>query len=164
MKMMVEEKEGPGDGRRAAPQKRKGYRRKADARMTNANASLIAPCGLNCRICRAYIRKKKACRGCRGDDRFKSKTCAACPIKNCKKLAEGSLHYCIACDQFPCGPMNRLEKRYTSNYSVSPFDNLMQIKKCGAIAFVKNENVKWRCPQCGKMLCMHKGQCESFGV
>ena len=161
--MRVEEQKGTSGGRPAALKKGKNDRRKADASMNNTNVSLIAPCGLNCRLCRAYIRERKACRGCRGDDRFKSKACAACPIKNCEKLAVDSLHYCIDCDRFPCARMSRLEKRYALNYGVSVCDNLTQIKKSGITAFVKNENEKWRCPECGKMLCMHKGHCVSCG-
>ena len=38
--------------------------------------TLIAPCGMNCRLCLAYIRDKKACPGCLGDDHFKSISCA----------------------------------------------------------------------------------------
>jgi hypothetical protein len=131
--------------------------------MKKANAKLIAPCGLNCRLCRAYIRDKKACHGCRGDDRFKSKTCAECPIKNCEIMTAGALTYCCDCDEFPCPRMNRLEKRYTLNYGVSVFDNLMQIQKKGVRAFVNDENLKWICLNCGEMLSMHKRNCISCG-
>lgn len=30
--------------------------------------SLIAPCGMNCSICMAYLREKNKCPGCRGND------------------------------------------------------------------------------------------------
>jgi hypothetical protein len=126
-------------------------------------SKLIAPCGLNCRLCRAFIRDERACQGCRGDDRFKSKTCAACPIKNCKTLAESGFKYCFNCAEFPCVRITRLEKRYSSKYGVSVVDNLIAIKENGITSFVESENVKWRCPTCGKMLCMHKAQCIACG-
>ncbi|MFH2045844.1 MAG: DUF3795 domain-containing protein [Pseudomonadota bacterium] len=131
--------------------------------MIEDTAKLIAPCGLNCRLCRAYIRDKKPCHGCRGEDRSKSKTCRICPIKNCEKLKTGGLEFCIDCVQFPCTQMSRLEKRYTANYGVSVFDNLMKIKNSGVSTFVRDENRKWTCPRCGEILCMHKEQCTSCG-
>ncbi len=127
------------------------------------NPTLIAPCGINCRLCRAYVRDKKACPGCRGDDSLKSKTCVACPIRNCRKLIEGRLRYCFGCDEFPCALMSRLEKRYASNYCVSVLDNLIEIQNDGIRSFVKNENRKWLCSKCGEMLCMHEAQCTSCG-
>jgi Protein of unknown function (DUF3795) len=133
-------------------------------KLTKTNSTLIAPCGINCRLCRAYVRNKKACPGCRGDDGFKSKTCATCRIKNCGKLIEGSLKYCFSCDEFPCGQVSHLEKRYTSTYGVSVLDNLMKIQKSGVSSFVRNENRKWICSKCGEMLCMHKAQCISCGL
>ncbi len=126
-------------------------------------SSLIAPCGINCRLCRAYGRNKKTCPGCRGDDGLKSKVCAACLIKNCGKLIEGSFQYCFRCDEFPCSRLRRLEKRYTSHYGVSVLKNLMEIQKNGINSFVKNENKKWICSKCGEMLCMHKAHCISCG-
>jgi ribosomal protein L40E len=134
-----------------------------DGAMIKDTTKLIAPCGLNCLLCRAYMRDKKACHGCRGDDRFKSKTCRTCPIKNCEKMKSGDLQFCIDCVQFPCAQISRLEKRYTTNYGVSVFNNLIKIKNSGVATFVKDENRKWICPKCGAILCMHKGQCISCG-
>jgi len=132
-------------------------------RSTKTNSPLIAPCGINCRLCRAYVRTINPCPGCRGDDRLKSKTCAACQIKNCGKLKEGRFQYCFSCDGFPCARVIHLEKRYTSNYGVSVLDNLLEIQKNGISSFVRNENRKWICPKCSEMICMHKAQCISCG-
>jgi predicted RNA-binding Zn-ribbon protein involved in translation (DUF1610 family) len=131
--------------------------------VAKTTSQFIAPCGLNCRICRAFIRNRKACRGCREDDRFKPKTCAECPIKNCKMLTDTGLKYCIDCAEFPCTLITRLEKRYSSKYGVSVVDNLMAIKEGGIMLFVETENTKWNCPNCGKILCMHKAQCFACG-
>jgi hypothetical protein len=133
------------------------------ARKLTTNATLIAPCGINCRLCRAYVRNKKECPGCRGDDSFKSKTRAACAIENCEKLIEGDFKYCFSCDDFPCARLRHLERRYTSNYGVSVLNNLMEIQEKGISSFVKSENKKWICSKCGEVICMHKGQCISCG-
>ncbi len=126
-------------------------------------STLIASCGINCRLCQRYVRNNNACPGCRRDDIFKSKTCAACRIKNCEKLIEGGFKYCFSCDDFPCFLVSRLEKRYTTNYGVSVLENLEEIRNNGVRFFVQNENKKWICSKCGEMLCMHKVQCISCG-
>jgi hypothetical protein len=131
--------------------------------LNKTNSTLIAPCGINCRLCQRYVSNKNACPACRGDDSIKSKTCAACRLKNCEKLIEGGFRYCFSCDEFPCALVSRLEKRYTANYDVSVLDNLEQIRKNGIRSFVRRENKKWICSKCGEMLCMHKVRCLSCG-
>jgi hypothetical protein len=124
---------------------------------------LIAPCGINCRLCRAYVRDKKACRGCRGDDTWKSPSCVTCRIKNCEKMAAGNFEYCFECDEFPCERITHLDKRYRTKYGTTVIANLLSIQKNGIEKFVRSENRKWTCPACGAMLCMHKPQCLSCG-
>jgi hypothetical protein len=40
----------------------------------NKRKELVAPCGMNCGICIAYLREKNKCPSCRGDDINKSIT------------------------------------------------------------------------------------------
>lgn len=124
---------------------------------------LIAPCGINCRLCRAYVRDKKACPGCRGENTFKANSCVTCVIKNCEKMVKGKFEYCFECDKFPCARLTHLDKRYRTKYGTSPIENLINIKKIGIRNFVKNENKKWTCPECGATICMHKPQCLACG-
>lgn len=124
---------------------------------------LIAPCGLNCRLCRAYARDRNPCPGCRGDDTWKANACVTCKIKNCEKLVKGKLEYCFDCDEFPCALLDHLDKRYKTKYRTSVIDNLLSIKDFGIRNFIENENKKWTCPGCGAMLCMHKPDCLSCG-
>lgn len=121
--------------------------------------SLIAPCGMNCRLCIAYIREKNPCPGCRCDNRVKPKTRFTCRIKTCDKLKVGTAKYCFTCDLFPCGRLKHLDKRYRTKYGMSMIDNLAQIQKTGIRRFIKNELKKWACPECGELLCVHKPQC-----
>ena len=44
---------------------------------------LVAPCGMNCNICKYYLREKNPCPGCRIDDPDKSMYCRECIIANC---------------------------------------------------------------------------------
>jgi hypothetical protein len=131
--------------------------------MNSIDPILIAPCGINCRLCYAYIREKNHCPGCRGDDSQKMKSCLACRIKNCEKLMEGDFKYCYECDTFPCMLVKHLDKRYRTKYGTQPIENLIWIKTEGIERFVESENMKWTCPECGVMLCMHKPQCLTCG-
>lgn len=128
-------------------------------------AELIAPCGMNCYLCRAYRPDKpyiKPCPGCRIDDDRKSRYCEVCRIKNCEKI-KGENTYCFQCDRFPCSRLKQLDKRYTTKYAMSMMDNLQHVKAFGAEQFVRMEEVRWECPACGDILCVHKPQCLSCG-
>ncbi len=127
------------------------------------NPFLIAPCGIDCRLCRAYSRDNVTCPGCRGDDRAKSKSCVNCKIKNCEKLAQGKFEYCFECGDYPCARLVHLDKRYRTRYGTSVLENLAGIQAGGILNFVKSENIKWACPQCGNLLSMHKPQCLFCG-
>jgi len=122
--------------------------------------ALIAPCGMNCALCMAYGRLKHACPGCRGDDRFKAKSCVGCIIKNCAKLARGGFKYCFNCDRFPCTRLKQLDKRYRTKYSMSMIDNLNFIREKRIRRFIANEKQRWTCPQCGRLLCVHRSECR----
>lgn len=129
----------------------------------NTLPTLIAPCGINCGLCRAYVRDKNVCPGCWGDDTQKSKSCVTCKIKNCEIRAERKIEYCFDCGQFPCERLKHLDKRYRTKYGTSVIENLLSIKEFGLSWFVNSENEKWTCPKCGEMICMHKPQCLSCG-
>jgi hypothetical protein len=126
-------------------------------------ARLIAPCGMNCRLCRAYGREKNPCPSCRGDDRLKSSSCVACTIKNCRKLKSEKHRYCFTCESFPCAALNHLDVRYRTTYAMSMIDNLKSIQEIGIRQFTRNEVKKWACPECGTILCVHKEDCIHCG-
>ena len=131
--------------------------------MNSIDPNLIAPCGIDCRLCYAYIREKNHCPGCRGDDLQKMKSCLACKIKNCEKLVEEDFKYCFECGSYPCDSLKKLDKRYRTKYGVNPFENLNTIQENGIDQFVEIEMTKWTCPECGTILCMHKPQCLTCG-
>jgi hypothetical protein len=124
---------------------------------------IVAPCGLNCSLCRAYLRDRKPCPGCRGGGTNKSNACLTCAIKNCDELAAGGNQFCSSCDQFPCADLLRLDARYKTRYGVSAIANLERIKAVGVARFVAEEKAKWSCSECGSLLCMHKPQCLHCG-
>jgi hypothetical protein len=124
---------------------------------------LIAPCGLNCSLCRVRMRKRHPCPGCRGDDRCRSKARSNCAIKKCKERTAGGHEFCFSCPRFPCVQLRHLEGRYRSKYKVSVVGNLKRIRAVGVEHFVAEEKGKWACGNCGALICMHKPQCVNCG-
>jgi hypothetical protein len=125
--------------------------------------SLIAPCGMNCGICWAYLRDKNKCPGCMANDPNKPITRLKCKIKNCKTLQNGKMRFCLECVNIPCEPLKHLDKRYRTKYNMSMVENLEFIKNFGIRKFIKNEKARWTCPKCGGVICVHKGYCPGCG-
>jgi hypothetical protein len=121
--------------------------------------SLIAPCGMNCGLCLAFLREKNKCSGCRLVDSDKPVTRAKCKIKNCLNFKKGKAKFCFGCVNFPCDRLKHLDKRYRTKYNMSMVENLENIKKFGIRKFIKSENKRWACPKCGGMICVHRGYC-----
>lgn len=126
---------------------------------------LIAPCGMNCALCIHYLAGKHDlnaygfnrayCEGCipRG------KNCLHMG-DTCEALREGRLRFCLECGDFPCKRLKALDKRYRTKYHMSMVDNLKSIQERGLQTFLKEEEVKWRCPGgCGGTVCCHNGLC-----
>ena len=124
-------------------------------------SSLIAPCGMNCGICRAYLRDKKKCSGCNGIDDDKPAYCIKCKMRNCEKKQGNNLELCYGCEVFPCLRLKQLDKRYRTKYAMSMLENLEQIENLGINEFLKNEKVRWTCKNCGGIICVHGGYCSS---
>jgi hypothetical protein len=130
--------------------------------MTNPisfDSSLIAPCGINCGTCMAYLRTKEKCPGCRIDFGEKRKTCKECKIKNCDLLSKTSSKFCYECESFPCDKIIHIDRRYKKKYHARLIDNLLTIREYGINQFLGNEVKKWTCPQCGSVLCVHRDYC-----
>lgn len=103
------------------------------------NKNLIAPCGMNCGLCIAYLREKNKCPGCSNGRKVNGKV-IKCTIKLCK---ERQGDYCFNCDKFPCDRLKRMDNRYQEKYSMSEIANLKTIKEKGLEFFLKQEKEKW---------------------
>ncbi|MBN2026825.1 MAG: DUF3795 domain-containing protein [Actinobacteria bacterium] len=126
-------------------------------------SSLIAPCGMNCAICVAFLRQRNRCPGCRGPDEGKPPSCRDCRIKNCATFEDGKARSCFACEAFPCDRLKRLDKRYRTKYGMSMIENLERIKADGIRRFLVGEEARWTCPSCGGTICVHGGRCFGCG-
>ena len=129
--------------------------------------NLIAPCGMNCRLCWGYIREKNTCPGClglNGQESNKSKCRTKCKIRKCERASKGNTKYCSdRCVSFPCARLKQLDKRYRTKYEMSMIDNLKMINEFGIRLFIRNEKEKWICPECGELICVHRPTCHSCG-
>ncbi|HNK63244.1 MAG TPA: DUF3795 domain-containing protein [Anaerolineales bacterium] len=125
---------------------------------------LIAPCGMDCGLCAAYQREKKPCRGCHAGEENKSASCINCSIRNCEYLKLTDSGLCVDCDNFPCARVRHIDKRYRIRYGMSMIENLQTIQSIGLQAFVKSEQERWACPNCGGILSVHRGNCLLCGA
>ena len=124
---------------------------------------LIAPCGMNCGICKYYHRQKDTCPGCRGPDENKSKYCIDCIIVNCDELKKNNSEFCFDCSKLPCKRLKNLDKRYRTKYHMSMLENLDYIKENGIELFLDKEKQKWKCPKCKGIVTCHGGTCLTCG-
>jgi len=79
-------------------------------------------------------------------------------------LTDGKVRYCHECSDFPCANLLKLDKKYRENYRMSMVENLEYIREHGMPMFLDQEAEKWRCLECGGVICCHNGICYSCGV
>ncbi len=129
---------------------------------------LIAPCGMNCRLCWGFIRDKENCPGCLRIGKSKTRKSeyrSVCIIRNCSHLRKSkSIHCSESCGKFPCRRLKQLDKRYRTKYGMSMIENLKMINEKGIRYFIRNEKLKWTCNGCGELICIHKPDCVSCGT
>ncbi len=124
---------------------------------------LIAPCGMNCALCISYQRDKNKCVGCNGMDAGKPNYCRKCAIKGCEMLKGKRKKFCSFCEKFPCARIKNLDKRYRDKYHMGMIENLENIRKLGIREFVRKEKSRWKCRNCGGVVCVHRDDCVSCG-
>ena len=125
---------------------------------------LVAPCGMNCGVCASYLALRHDlksrglrlpyCEGCRPRD----KECAFLR-KRCNLLLQNQVMFCYECESFPCERLRSIDEKYRKFFRMSMLDNLEFIRKHGVADFLKAQEEKWRCPECGGTICCHNGLC-----
>jgi len=125
----------------------------------------IAPCGMNCGICIGFFgytvndrKRKMICTSCRD----RNKNCAFIK-KQCEKLSKKEIDYCFECKDFPCENLEKLDKRYREKYDMSMIENLEFIKENGIKLFLRQQEEKYKCPECGGVICVHNNKCYNCG-
>lgn len=136
---------------------------------TTFAADLVAPCGMNCAICAAFLAKKRAvkksgikmayCAGCRP----RGKMCAWLK-KRCALIRKDKIRFCSECPDFPCSPLKHLDRRYRTLFRMSMLDNLEYIGTSGIGSFLKKDRMRWSCDECGGVISCHNGICFNCGL
>ena len=101
---------------------------------------LIAPCGMNCAVCKANLRdlkEKNYCRGCNNNPVYLY--CQKCVMRNCK---DRKSDFCD-CENLPCKRLKDLDGRYRKKYGMSMVENLRFIKMNGIDKFLNQQNIKY---------------------
>jgi hypothetical protein len=126
------------------------------------DAKLIAPCGMNCGLCIAFLREKNRCPGCRESYGKEPITRARCAIKTCAELKKRGWRFCSdRCERYPCARLESLDKRYRTKYGMSMIENLGSIRKDGIRRFLEMERKRWT--KCGKIFCVHDKKYHTRG-
>lgn len=120
------------------------------------SSSLIAPCGMNCALCLAYQREDNHCEGCRNKAKRGVKNCV---IKNCRNISSIKSSFCFECEKYPCSRLRQLDKRYKDKYNMSMIENLENINNFGLKEFLNKQTIRWSCPKCHELLCVHRDYC-----
>ena len=128
------------------------------------SAVLVAPCGMDCAVCGAYLAYARNipqrrgvvshCAGCRP----RGKTCAYLK-KNCTRLLHAEVEFCYECPDFPCERLTRIDRRYRTQFGESFIENLRDIQREGMDAFLAAHRAKFRCAGCGGVRCVHNHLC-----
>lgn len=126
-------------------------------------AELIAPCGMNCRLCYGYIRPKGKCPGCNASDGSKPKSCTGCKIVVCEKRVQNGWETCAPCDT-PCRRLKYLDKTYRAKYHMSMVENLASIREEGMDGFLRRQAERFLCSACGEIACVHREDCPACGM
>ena len=115
--------------------------------------NLIAPCGMNCAICKAHLREHNPCHGCSEAQKNKPKTRVYCRLRVCGKRTG---KFCCDCPEFPCDRLKHLDHRYRTKYGMSEIENLEFIRKNGIREFVAAEHKRWLSEK--GLFCVHDKQ------
>jgi hypothetical protein len=124
----------------------------------------LAPCGINCGTCMAYLRDRNKCIGCMSPKGEKANHCDACIIRNCDSLNMTVSKFCYDCEKFPCQRLKKLDKRYQNRYKTNLLQNLRTIKETGIEEYLRKESARWSCPGCGSVVCVHRHICKTCGM
>ena len=127
----------------------------------DTSITILAPCGMNCAVCYAHLRKKKTCPGCRGQEDCQPAYCRRCKIRDC--AFRRGIDFCFECTSFPCKSIKQIDKRYRQRYYVSLIENGLRIRTVGIEQFLLEEKEKWACTQCGGLISMHERVCSACG-
>jgi hypothetical protein len=106
-------------------------------------AELIAPCGMNCGICKTYLAYSRGvpykkgevshCTGCL----VRNKNCAFIK-RDCDKIRKKQIRFCYECADMPCKELAKIDEIYKARYGMSMVENQKAIREKGMDVFLTN--------------------------
>jgi len=103
---------------------------------------------------------KLVCYGCKSDKVFIN--CRACLVKDC--AIEKNIEHCIDCSDYPCKLITDLKDGVKiMPHLVEKEDNLKRIKQVGLQSWLKEQDEKWKCPDCKAYHSWYAIKCNSCG-
>lgn len=132
-------------------------------------------CGLYCGACEVLLANERGlleekakkwkvkaeeikCNGCKSD--VLSKYCLDCKIKSCAESK--NLDYCFQCPDYPCRTLKRFKNDRYAHHSIV-FHNLNFIRENGIDAWIRNQETRWSCSECGMRFSWYDTKCSSCG-
>jgi hypothetical protein len=130
--------------------------------MADNSKKLLTYCGLYCGACPSYHRG--TCFGCRSKDKSQKRTSKwGCKIRQCCINEKEGLH-CGECSEFPCSKIsNKLidshsdDSRFTYRHEIP--DNIKEINRLGYNKWIKREENRWTCDECGAAITFYDYKC-----
>lgn len=120
--------------------------------MEKFDKKLIAPCGMNCGVCSAFLRAENKCPGCFSGRKVNDRP-IKCHRRLCKKR-EGD--FCYECAEFPCESIKKLDERYCKRYNMSEINNLEYIRDSGMDSFLESQKKRYISDK--GIFCVHDGK------
>jgi len=106
--------------------------------MPNKNKwNLVAPCGLYCGECTAFLGAE--CGGCRSNDGLSKEYRKYCKIYQCSSSRK--LKICLECEEFPCKIFDffKAEKLEQSSWFLDVWSNMKQVDEMGLKGFLRKK-------------------------
>ncbi len=99
--------------------------------------NLVAPCGLYCGECTAFINKE--CGGCRSNEGLSKDYRKYCKIHQCS--SSKNLKICLECKEFPCNLFDffKAERLEDSSWFLDLWGNMKQINETGLRDFLRKK-------------------------
>ena len=88
-----------------------------------------------------------------------------CVFHQCELRKTYKYGFCLECEKFPCEKLKRLDKKHKEHDGLSMIENQIYIKNKGVRSFLKAETEKWKCTECGGLVCVgaHEILCSDCG-
>ena len=135
-----------------------------------------APCGIYCGACETLHAFREGrleehaklcgedpallkCAGCKTD--VNATYCVGCHFRDCSR--DKGIEFCFECEDFPCAKLVAFRNDECPHHS-SVLKNLETIREKGVDEWLKEQEKRWSCPECGKGFTWYDSKCEACGA